>query len=266
MDNIWNELFHSPLLPILMFLALGAILLGVILRIACKKLKYIPQSASACFGIIFIYVCAIAVFGPEAGHGNIILGSLPFFDAINDYGSLYVLMQSDFNTFFNEVIRMFFLAFTVNLLQDLTRCASRKFLLWYLLECVVVFAAMLINFVVTYAAQRFLPEGLIIWTPKLVFLLVGVILLLMLLKTIFKTALFFVNPVFTAIFSFFTDNLIGKTLTKSFITTVGISAIVVLLDRMGFSIAGMTAIGISAFLPVIILLFLLWYLVHKLLC
>jgi hypothetical protein len=265
-EKFLNELFQSPLIPVFMFLALGSILLGVILRVACKKLKYIPQSASACFGIIFIYICAISLFGIKEGHSNVILEALPFFEVISDYGSIFELMHTDFNIFFNEVIRMFFLAFTVNFLQDITRCASRKFLMWYFFECVVVFAAMLINFAITYAAQKYLPQNLIIWTPKLVFILLGILLLLLLLKTIFKTALFFANPIFTGIFSFLTGTLIGKTLTKSFITTVGLSAVVVIIDRLGFSLMGLSAVGISAFAPVIILLLLLWFMVHKLLC
>lgn len=195
-----------------------------------------------------------------------ILGALPFFDVIGDYGSIFALLGSNFDVFFTQVIRMFFLAFTVNFLQDLTRGASQKPLAWFFFQCLVVFASMLINFGATYLARRFLPQGLVTWTPRLVFILVGLVLLLLLVKALFKIALFFTNPVFTAIFSFFTDSLLGKSLTKAFITTVGLYAIVCLLDWMGFTVLGAISLSLTAFVPMAILLFLIWYVVYRLLC
>ena len=262
-----DKIFQSPLIPVLLCLSLGAILLGVILRFACRALTDLPKSAAACFAILFIYVVAICSFGYEA-HGNVMLNALPFIGDLSDYNGIYQMLKTDFSAFFLEVVKLFLLAFTVNVLQDLIRFRKTKnVILWYFCQCIVVVAALFINFCVDWLMRRYLPQGFADWLPAVLFALIGIILLLTLLKAIFKAAAFFANPVLGTILSFFSKNWLGRNLTKSFLTTGVLALLVILTDRLGwgFQIAN-ASIAVETFAPVIILLLVIWYLVYLILC
>ena len=142
MQAYLDKVFQSPLIPVLLCLSLGAILLGVILRLACRALTDLPKSAAACFAILFIYVAAICSWGYDA-HGNVMLNALPFIGELSDYNGVYQMLKTDFPAFFLEIVKLFLLAFTVNTLQDLIRFRKTKnVILWYLCQCIVVAAAL----------------------------------------------------------------------------------------------------------------------------
>lgn len=267
MQAYLEKFIASPILPILLFAALGAIALGAVLRIACHSLRELPKSAAACFAILFIYIVAIAAGGPDV-HGNVILNSLPFIGDLSDYSGVYVQLKTNFAAFFLEVVKLFLLAFSVNILQDLILFGKGKnVIIWYACQCFVMALAMAANYGVDLLMRRYLPEGFAEWLPAVLFILVGTILLLTLLKAIFKTVKFFSNSVLTTILSFFSQNWLGRHITQAFLSTLALALVVVLTDWMGlgFQIAQLSIVT-EAFVPVVILLAVLWYLVWLLLC
>lgn len=267
MESYIQEIMTSPFIPVMLFLSLGAILLGIILRFACHAITDLPRSATACFAILFIYAIAISTWGYDV-HGNLLLNSLPFIGDMSDFNGIYALLKTDFSAFFLEVVKLFILSLTINILQDVIRFKRTKnVILWYLCQCIIVVLAMAINTGIDWVINKFLPQGFGKWLPIVLFIVIGIILLLALLKAIFKTAVFFANPVVGGLLAFFSKNWIGRNLTKSFLTTGVLAVLVVVSDRIGWGakLAGMS-IAVEAFAPVIILLLVVWYLVYLVLC
>lgn len=254
---------NETALKTLLVIALVTIVVGIILRFVCHAIVDMPRAASACLAIIVIYVMAVCVMGYDA-QSNIFMNALPFIGDGVDYHSIYVTMKTDFDRFFVEISKLFIMAFFINLAQDLfIRRRKRNFFLWWLLETLVITGALLVNFVVDYLLRTYLPEGFGDWLPVVIFCAIGVLLILALIKLIFNL----LNPLLSLILGFFSGNRVGRTLTKSFLTTALLTVVVVITDRLGYGQAlYQLTLSVDVFLPVVLLLIFVWYLVWRILC
>ena len=85
----------------------------------------------------------------------------------------------------------------------------------------------------------------------------------LLLKLIFNL----LNPLLGLLLGFFSENRVGRTLTKSFLTTALLTAVVVITDRLGYGQAlYQLTLSVDVFVPVVLLLIFVWYLVWRVLC
>ena len=275
------DIIFSPPYLYLFILGIGLLALGIIGRLlgGFRPGKTAGITASACFSMIFVYVVAIAAFGAE-GHSKIFAAALPFIGELSDGISLLTLIKTDFLKFMLEVTKVFFLSLTVALserpAQKLYSLMTRRiavkistaiplFLMWYFVKCIVVFAGIIVNALVDMGLDA-INETYGQWIPVVMLgILAALFIYLVLgffLKGVKKITKLFVNPFSEGLKWFFGENDFGKILKSTFLTTLIIVVVMVVLDLSGALTSMMDlAIGTTVFTPVAILIVALGYLV-----
>ena len=74
-----------------------------------------------------------------------------------------------------------------------------------------------------------------------------------------------VDPIMGAIYTFFFSNILGKQLTKSMLTTVLICLLFFILSYLGIGAICIISASLIGYLPLLIVLLVLWYLIGQLL-
>ena len=118
---------------------------------------------------------------------------------------------------------------------------------------------------VTGLLTNHLPEGRVTSAPVI---LLGILVLRLLtgaLKFLVGLVLTTVNPLIAALYTFFFANVVGKQITKAILTTAIIGGLVFVLQKMGVVAISIASAALAAYIPLIILLVVLWYVVGKLL-
>ena len=73
------------------------------------------------------------------------------------------------------------------------------------------------------------------------------------------------GPVAGAIYTFFFSNIVGKQIVKAALTTAILTGLVALLNHYGYALILLTQSALIAFLPAVLILVLVWFLLFKLL-
>ena len=98
--------------------------------------------------------------------------------------------------------------------------------------------------------------------------MLGILILMLLtgaLKFLVGLVLTTVNPLIAALYTFFFANVVGKQVTKAILTTGILAGLVLVLQKMGIVAISIASAAFAAYIPLIILLVVLWYIVGKLL-
>jgi hypothetical protein len=159
---------------------------------------------------------------------------------------------------------MLILALLVNLLDSYIP-KGKKVIGWYLYRFVTVIMAMVLHYVIYWLTTSFVPEVLNRFAPML---LLGILVLLLLVgavKVVLGVILVAVNPIIGAIYTFFFANTFGKQISKAVFTTAILCGLVFLLEYFGATAIGIAASMLVAYIPLILILLLLWYLIGHIL-
>lgn len=243
---------------IVAFLALGCI--G---RLFFGKRSVLNQSVSSAIGILFIYALTIVIHSYGVNL-NFLVAPLPFVTISGDYMSIFSFAASDYVQICGQLLNMIILAFLVNLVNGWMP-AGKKLLGWLFYRCLSVVLAMLLHAIVNALLNAFLPEGLLIWAPVILLGLLVISLLTGALKLVVGAALTTVNPLIAVLYTFFFASFIGKQISKAMLTTAIISAIVYALNYFGILSVFIGAAALAAYLPLMIVLLILWHVIGRLL-
>ena len=97
--------------------------------------------------------------------------------------------------------------------------------------------------------------------PTILLVILAVTLLMGLLNLVLSVVLTVVNPIFGSLYTFFFSNIIGKQLSKAVFTSGIICGVVFLLGYFGCTVICVSAAALSAYIPLAIVLLLLWFLI-----
>ena len=176
---------------------------------------------------------------------------LPFLDA-----GLPVLCEN--------VLSLIILAFLVNLLDSLIP-KGKTMTGWYLLRLMTVLLAILLHYAVNWASHAFLPGVLVTYAPIILLGILIFMLILGALNLLLGLVLTAVNPILGGLYTFFFSNFLGRQLSKSMLTSAIICGIFYFLSRFGYTAICITTAALLSYLPLLIALLLLWYLIGHLL-
>lgn len=258
------ELDLPSMLKFVLFLAAGALVVALLSRLIFGRRSAWNHAISSAMGILIIYVVTVAVYTFQPGNLSSYLSPLPF---IQFSGSnLYFLSFRDagIDTLCENILSLLILAFLVNAIDCLIPRGKRIFG-WYLLRFLSVAVAIGLHYAVNLAAHTFLPGVLVTYAP---IILIGILLamfLLGVLNVLLSLLLIAVNPILGGIYAFFFSNILGKQLTKSMLTTVLICALFFALSCLDISVVCISADALVAYIPLLIVLLVLWYLIGHLL-
>ena len=267
MESIENY-FASKNLNIGVFLKATAIMIATLLvfalvgRILFKKKSNLLNAVSAAIGILFIYAVTIVLGGLGESFQKFI-APLPFVTITNDEMILFQF-QADYTIVTTHILSMIILAFLMNLVDRLLPTGKNVFL-WLLLRCASVISGMILHLIVTGLLTKYLPEGLVTYAPTILLAVLALMLLTGALKFLVGIVLSTVNPLVAALYTFFFANAIGKQVTKAVLTTAILTVLVWILQNIGIFTISIASAALLAYIPFIVLLLALWYVVGRLL-
>ncbi len=254
--------FQSFLMAALMLC--GALLiLGFIGRAIFGRNSVLNQSVSASIGIIFIYALTV-VFHSVGINLKLLMSELPFVTISQEYLHIFSFIGTDYVTICGELLDMVILAFLVNLVNCIMP-KGKKLFGWLFFRVLSVLLAMVLHTLVCGILNAFLPEGLLTWAPVILLALLVIMLLTGALKVVVGVAIGTVNPLIGFLYTFFFSNLVGKQLSKAVLTTAMLSALIVGLNYMGITAIYIGAAVLTAYIPLLIALLALWYVIGRLL-
>lgn len=252
---------------VLIFLALsaaGSLVLGLFGRVVLGKRSSLNHAVSSAMGILFIYAVTVVIYTFNTGNLSRFLSPLPYVRFAGDQLQLFSFQAATLDQICYQVLSMLILAFLVNLLDTFIP-KGRGIVSWYLYRFLSIVLAMALHFAVNLLITTFLPGVLVTYAPGILLgVLVGC-LLLGIVKVILGLMITVTNPILGGLYAFFFSNIIGKQISKSFITTALLTALLYFIEKFGYLAITIAASVLPVYIPLILAFLLLWYLLGHLL-
>ena len=263
-DLIPAQLDLMTMLKFIGIFAAVSIVMSLLGRVIFGKRSSMNHALSSAMGIFFILVISTVVYVFDPRSLAQYLSPLPYVAFSGEYLVVFPLLSADFTLICDEVLSMIILAFLVNLLDTFIP-KGKGVIGWFVLRFLTVVLAMGLHYAVTWASNAFLPGFLVTYAPVLLLIILVLALLMGLLKVILGLVLVAVNPLFGALATFFFSTLVGKQLTKAIFTTFILTAVVAVLNYFGTTLLCIAGTALAAYIPLLIVLLILWYLIGHLL-
>ena len=263
-DLIPAQLDLVTMLKFIGIFAAVSIVMSLLGRVLFGKRSSMNHALSSAMGIFFILVISTVVYVFDPRSLAQYLSPLPYVSFSGEYLVVFPLLSAEFTLICDEVLSMIILAFLVNLLDTFIP-KGKGVIGWYVLRFLTVVLAMGLHYAVTWASNAFLPGFLVTYAPVLLLVILVLALLMGLLKLVMGLVLVAVNPLFGALATFFFSTLVGKQVTKAIFTTFILTAVVAVLNYFGTTLLCIAGTALAAYIPLLIVLLILWYLIGHLL-
>ena len=251
-------------LEYLAFFAVGFIVLGLLGRAFLGKRSSLNHAVSSSVGIILIYAITACIYIFKPLSLDTFLSPLPFVAFTGDYMRIFPLAGAHFSVICYEVLGMLILAFLMNLFDTLLP-KGKGIIGWYLLRFLAVILVMGSHILVKWLFSTYLPDALTLYAPAIVLCVLLAFLLMGVINFLLGLVLTATNPILGAIYTFFFSTLVGKQLSKAVLTTIILTVLVFLLEYLGIGLLLITGTALLAYIPAIVLMLVLWYLIGHIL-
>lgn len=241
---------------------LGSILLSAVGRFIFKKQTLLSSAISSSIAIIFIYVVMVLIL-TVVTELRFLVTPLPFASISQESIRFFRFSDASYTAVAAELLNMIILAFLVNL-ADSWLPRGKGLLTWTWWRVLTVVIGFLLYYTVSWLFNRYLPMGIVTYAPVILLAIMLLMLLTGALRFVLGLILATVNPMIAALYTFFFATLVGKQLTKAIFTTAILSGIVLLLQKMGITALSLLSGALVAYIPFLLLLILVWYLISKL--
>lgn len=241
----------------------GFLLIGLLGRFIFGKKSNLTYAVSSTIGIVMM--CALIVgLKYAAPKFAVFLAPMPFIQISGETMHLIDLSTSNYTVICAELLSMVVLSFLFNTL-DRWMPKPKNFVGWLFFRCLTVALALILHLVVSALILHYLPEGLATYAPVV---LLGVLMLMLLtgaLKLLVGVILSTVNPLIGALYTFFFATIVGKAITRAVFTTGILALLVMVLKYIGITAINIAASVLIAYIPLLLLLLILWYVINRLL-
>lgn len=244
-----------------LILLIGTFLLSIFGRFIFGKRSALNNAASSAIGIIFIYALTVVLRGAGLQFSQLI-APLPFVTISGDKLYLFDFFSAHYTTLCSEVLSMIILSFLVNL-ADGWLPRGKNIFSWLFFRCLTVVIGYLLHLVVIGLFATYLPEGIVTYAPVILLALLVLLLLTGALKILVGALLTTVNPIIGGLYTFFFATVIGKQISKATLTTVILAGLIIALKYAGVTVISIASAALIAYVPILILLIILWYIVCK---
>ncbi len=243
-------------------LLLGCLVLGLCGRFIFGKKSSFSNAVSSAIGIIFICAATIALRSFEL---NIRwTPPLPFVAFRQESMVLFDFLSADYKTICGQVLSMIILAFLINLIDGWLP-KKEKFIPWLFFRFLTIVLAYGLHILVSWLVAKYLPDVVVLYAPVILLGLLVLMLLTGILKIIVGALVATVNPIMGALYTFFFANVIGKQISKAVLTTALLAGLVILLRYLGVGVVCIAASALVAYIPFLLILIGLWYIIHRIL-
>ena len=253
----------TSLSTVAVILLLGAVIICGICRFIYRKKTLIGQAVSSAIAIVFICLVSVLVV-TLAENLRWLVSPLPLVDISENTLVFFRFQNVDYPAIAAELLGMIILSFLVNL-ADCWIPKGKNFVVWFFLRCLTVISGLALHFAATWLFHRFLPEGITQYAPSVLLILLAVMLLTGALKIVVGLFLTTINPIIAALYTFFFASFVGKQITRAVLTTGILCGVIGLLHKYGITGLSIAAGALVAYIPFLLILILVWYVVNKLL-
>lgn len=243
----------------ILYFAAATMIMGLLGRVALGKRSSLNRSLSCAIGILFIYVLTVIVYTFKPWNLEDLLSPLPFVRFSGEYLFIMPVTVTRFPVLCSEILSLIILAFLVNLLDSILP-NGENFFSWYLMRFLTVVFSMVLHFFVRNALYTYLPEVLVTYAPTVLLVILAFLLLSGVVSLVLGLVISIANPFLGAMYTFFFSTVVGKQLSKAVFSSMILCAIVYLLEFFGYTVLCITAEALVAFIPLVIVLLILWYL------
>lgn len=252
----YESYLHTILISFVAFAVIA--ILG---RLLFGKKSVLNQSISALIGILFIYAVTIVIYSYGIDL-SFLVSPLPFVTLSNDNLYIFPILTAEFTLICEHLLNMIILAFLVNLINGWLPTKKNVFA-WLFFRCLSVAGAMVLFAVANYFMVAYLPSDFLKWAPVILLVILVSSLLLGALKLIVGAVLTTINPLIAVLYTFFFASVLGKQVSKAIITTVLATLLVAALNYFGILAVYVGAAALTAYIPLLVLLLVLWYIIGR---
>ena len=270
-DVIWHARSYLPVEVDLMSAAMFmlyfsaiTLILGVMGRLVLGKRSSLNSSVSSAMGILFIYALTVVIYTFHPWNLEVLLSPLPFTAFSGDYLILLPITDIQFPALCTQVLSLIVLAFLVNLVDTLMP-KRKNVLVWLLLRILTMAVCMGLHLVVNWAFRTYLPNILVTYAPMALLLILCFCLLSGVVNLLLGMVIAVANPFLGAMYTFFFSNIVGKQVSKAIFTSFIICAVMYLLDLFGYTVICVSAAALMTYIPLALVLLVLWYLIGSVL-
>ncbi len=246
-----------------LLLALGTFVLGVIARFVFGKRSSVNHAVSSAIGILFLYAATVVLYSIGGDYRRFV-AALPFIELSGEKMTIFQFAGADYTIISTHILNMIILAFLANLL-DSWLPQGKHVISWLFFRILTIALALALNLLLAWLFTTYLPEGLQTYAPTVLLAVLFVMLAVGALKIPIGIALSSVSPVIGLLYTFFFSTFVGKQLSKSILTTLLLTLLVYLLNKIGLTVIVIAQAALIAYIPLLILLVISWYLVRRVL-
>lgn len=247
------------MLKVFAFITAAVVVLAVIGKLAFGK-GCLDHAVASAIAILFVYAFFGVLYRIDQQLVEDVVKQLPLIRISGDTLYLFVLEGAGYQSICNQVLRVLLLTFMVVALDDLIP-DSKNTLSWYILQFIIALVATLAYCFLIHCLDSYWPQLLDSYAPMILVSILVFMLFLGALNMILSLMLTVVNPLIGAVYTFFLGSVLGKIITKSAFSTVALFALVWFMHALGYSSFAILGGTIVAFLPFMVLMLVLWYLV-----
>lgn len=244
----------------MLYFAAASLILGILSRLVLGKRSSLNHSLSSAMGIFFIYAATIAVYTFKPWQLEVLLSPLPFVTFSGEYLIVLPITDAQLPALCTQVLSLVILAFLINLVDSFIP-RGENVVSWLILRLFSVISCMALHLLVCWAFETYLPEFLVQYAPMVLLFLLVFMLLSGILNLILGLVIAVTNPFLGAMYTFFFSSIIGKQLSKAFFTSTILCTVLYLMDFFGYTVICISAASLLTYIPVALILLLLWYLI-----
>lgn len=248
----------------ILYFGFAALVLGIFGRIALGKHSSLNQSLSSAIGIALVYAVMVVLYTFRHWNLEALLSPLPFVTFAGDYLIVLPITDTLFPALCTEILSLIILSFLYNLIDTILP-RGKSFFGWYLLRFVTIALAICLQVMVSWVLHKYLPQVLVDYAPMILLTILAFLLLSGFVSLIVGLVIAISNPFLGAMYTFFFSSVVGKQVSKAVFTAFILCGVFYLLEYTGYTVVAITSAALIAYIPLVVILLGLWYLIGHLL-
>lgn len=248
----------------MLYFTVASLILGVLGRIVLGKRSSLNHSLSSALAVFLIYAVTIVVYTFRPWNLEIFLSPLPFVTFAGDYLIILPICDTAFPALCTEILSLIILSFLINLVDTFIP-RGKSIFSWYILRFLGTILCMVLHFLVCWSFDTFLPDVLVTYAPILLLFVLCFMMFSGIISLVLGMVLALSSPFLGAMYTFFFSSIIGKQVSKSIFTATIVCIVVYLMEFFGYTIICITATALVTYIPLILLLLVLWFLIGHIL-
>lgn len=255
-----TALQYAKFVGILIF---GLLLISSLTRFLFGKKAQINKAVTSAVEIFCVYVINVVIYALGLRLQEF-LTPLPFVAMVEDYLVIYPILSAEFVDICHHVLKLLIIAFLVNLLNEFVP-EGKHIVTWFLLRLITVAVSVAVIYGAELLLNTYIPQGLAEIAPTVLLCCLVALILLGAMKVLVGAALAFLDPIVAALYTFFFSNFIGRSLAKAMVSTALLTGVIVLLDVLDISVVLIAASALTAYIPLLLIVVVLWYIIGRIL-